>query len=282
MSKTFFKASENRIFDEFSTRMKGQRHIFIRLGGIIFLIASLLSCKPETISPAELIQITEPQGEFLLYSPADSRYSFEVIKNQREGNDIEYVRVMLSVGNGESYEFSKLTQFPSKVRLSLQDAVESITPLTLEDLSRGSAITTKFLVKREKAGEEILPGELELKVVCPAPVLAGTYEAESSGVSGPGGGGKFHGIRAIVEIKEIGPHEFDILDATGGVFTEIWAAKPESARLIENCRQLEFPSFTDQFDDTFTGEAILSGEGDIELRWKSSYGDTGITVFRKK
>lgn len=262
--------------------MEIQRQIFIRFWGIIFLLSSLLACKPENISPAELLQITEPQGEFLLYSPVNSQYGFEIIKNPLEGNNIEYVRVMLSVGNGESYELAKYSKFPALVEMSLADAINSISPLNIENFSRGSTIKVKFLAKKENSGEEVHPTQYELHIICPAPILAGIYDAESSGVSGPGGGGKFNGITSVVEIEEIAPHEFSINDATGGVFTEIWAAKPESARIIENCRDLDFPAFTDQFDDTFTGKAILSGEGHIELRWQSSYGDTGVTVFRKR
>lgn len=262
--------------------MKFSKLSYYQFWGGFFLLLGLFACKPEQVSPAELVVISEPRGEFLLYSPDNSRYAFEITTNNLEGNKIQYVRVMLSLENGSSYELTKVQNFPARIDMTLTEAVESISSIRLADLKRENFIKVLFLAKKENAGEEVLPTQLELQVSCPAPGIEGIYESESYGVSGPGGGGKFSGIKSRVEIKALDSYSFEISDATGGVFAEIWAAKPEPAFLFENCRELEFPDFTDQFDDTFSGKALLTAEGDIELRWESSYGDQGVTFFRKK
>ena len=248
---------------------------------ILLLMLVSQSCLEENISPSELVSVSSPQGQFLLYSPDNSRFAFEINTQNQENNRIEYVRVMLSVENGKSYEHDLIRNFPSRVSMSLNAAIASIEQIELSDLSRESMIKVKFLAKKENAGEEVLNIELDLPISCPPPGLAGTYQATTYGKSGPGGGGKFSDIIASIEISKINEFEFQISDASAGVFSEIWAAKPEPARLIENCRELIFPSFTDQFHDQFSGEAKLQADGSIELKWQTSYGDSGRTLFRK-
>lgn len=258
------------------------RSICTRKWGTLLLFLSLIACRPENISPDELISIPAPQGEFLLFSPDDSKYFVEIIENPREGSKVEYVKILVALENGRSYEVRKVQQFPARVALSLREVVAAIEDTELAQMNRGSNIKFNFLVKELDQGEEPHTAQFLLPTTCPAPGLAGTYEALSSGNSGPGGGGKFSEIRGTVEIKALSDFEFEISDATGGVFKEIWAAKAEKARIIENCRDLDFPSFTDQFDDEFSGEAVLRGDGRIELNWRSSYGDSGKTIFRKQ
>lgn len=266
--------------------ISGQMQLFssihTRKWGFLLLIISLLSCRPENISPDELISIPAPQGEFLLFSPDDSKYFVEILENPQEGKKVDYVKILAALEDGRSYELRSISQFPARVALSLREVVGAIQDTELAQMNRGSNIKLNFLVKEADQGEEPHTTQFLLPTICPVPGLAGTYEALSSGTSGPGGGGKFTEIRSSVEITAVSDFEFEISDATGGVFTEIWAAKAEKARLIENCRELEFPSFIDQFDDEFSGEAVLRGDGRIQLNWRSSYGDSGTTIFRKQ
>lgn len=248
---------------------------------VLLLIFGLAGCVEEDISPSELVSVSSPQGQFLLYSPDNSRFAFEISTQKQENNRIEYVRVLLSLENGRSFEHALIRNFPSNLSLSLREAVASIEQVELSELSKESVIKVKFLAKKENAGEEVLNTELDLPISCPAPGIAGTYQATTYGKSGPGGGGTFSDIVATIEITKINEFEFRISDASAGVFAEIWAAKAEPARLIENCRELSFPSFTDQFDDQFSGEAKLQADGSIELKWQTSYGDSGRTLFRK-
>lgn len=256
--------------------------ISMRNWGIFFLFISLMACRPENISPDELISIPAPQGEFLLFSPDDSKYFVEIRENPREGTKVDYVKILVALEDGRSFEFKKVNQFPARIAISLREAVEAIADTELGDMNRGSSIKLNFLVKEADQGEEPHTAQFLLATQCPEPGLAGTYVSISSGTSGPGGGGKFNDISSSVEIKALSDFEFEISDATGGVFKEIWAAKAEKARLIENCRELEFPSFIDQFDDEFSGEAVLRGDGRIELNWRTSYGDSGKTIFSKQ
>ncbi|MEL6256003.1 MAG: hypothetical protein AAFR87_28620 [Bacteroidota bacterium] len=256
--------------------------IHMRKWGILFLLLSLFSCRPENISPEELISIPAPQGQFLLFSPDDSKYFVEIIENPREGSQVEYVKILVAMENGRSFEFRTISQFPARVAMSLREVVSVIEDTELEEVNRGSNIKLNFLVKESDQGEEPHTVQFLLPSICPEPGLAGSYIAISSGTSGPGGGGKFSEISSTIEITAISDFEFEISDATGGVFKEIWAAKAEKARLIENCRKLDFPTFIDQFDDEFSGEAALRSDGRIELNWRSSYGDNGKTIFRKQ
>lgn len=120
-----------------------------------------------------------------------------------------------------------------------------------------------------------------LSITCESDI-AGDYTYSSTGLADP----DFDGVQTAYNVTGTvsitagtGVGSYSFSDMTFGCYPQVYSDTAPSGGFTDVCAVITGDGDVDQYNDPFTINATVNGDGTIDLTWNNTFGDTGTVVL---
>ncbi len=120
-----------------------------------------------------------------------------------------------------------------------------------------------------------------LSITCESDI-AGDYNFTSTGLADP----NFDGVQTpysvtgtVTVTAGAGVGQYSVDDMSFGCYPQVYFDTPPSGGFTDICATITGDGDVDQYNDPFTINATVNGDGSIDLTWSNTFGDTGTVTL---
>ncbi len=120
-----------------------------------------------------------------------------------------------------------------------------------------------------------------LSITCESDI-AGDYNFTATGLADPDfdGNQTAYNITGTVTVTAgAGVGQYSVNDMSFGCYPQVYADTPPAGGFTDICATITGDGDVDQYNDPFTINATVNGDGTIDLTWSNTFGDTGTVAL---